>query len=296
MKKFLILIFFLILSIPSVYSQSGKNTNNVIIVVIDGARYSETFGAKAKYIPYIYNDLKPLGTVYTNFRISDEGQTKTSPGHSSMLTGTWQQIANDGSERPTKPTLFEYFRKEKGTPVTESFMIAGKSKLGALSYSIDSEYGKSYRSSVDCVDTTNDQVYNNLIKIMDKYHPRLTMVNLPEVDLRGHANDWNGYLRAITNADSLVYLLWEKIQSDPFYKNKTTLFVTDDHGRHTTDFRSHGDHCDGCEHIMLLALGKGFAKNKVVSDIHYQYDLCATTGELMGFKTPKAIGKSLLKK
>jgi predicted AlkP superfamily pyrophosphatase or phosphodiesterase len=296
MKKFLTLVLLLILGISSVYSQSEKNTNNVIIVVIDGARYSETFGAKAKYIPYMYNDLKQLGTVYTNFRISDEGQTKTCPGHSSMLTGTWQQIANDGSERPTKPTLFEYFRKEKGTPVTESFMIAGKSKLEALSYSTDNKYGENYRASVDCVDTTDDEVYNNLIKIMDKYHPRLTMVNFPDVDLRGHANDWNGYLRAITNADSLVYLLWEKIQRDPFYKNKTTLFVTDDHGRHTTDFTSHGDHCDGCEHIMLLALGKGFTKNRVVSRIHYQYDLCATTGELMGFKTPEAIGKSLLKK
>ena len=295
MKKKLILLFFLISVLPSFCTQP-LNTGNVIVIVIDGARYSETFGAKSKYIPHMYNDLKPLGTVYTNFRISDEGQTKTSPGHSSILTGTWQQIANDGSERPTKPTLFEYFRKEDGTPVTENFMIAGKAKLGALSYSTDPEFGKKYCASTYCVDTTDDATYNELIKIMDKYHPRLIMVNLPDVDHRGHANDWTGYLRAITNADSLVYLLWEKIQCDSFYKDKTTLFVTDDHGRHTNDFTSHGDHCNGCEHIMLLAIGKGFQKNKVISGVHYQYDLCATTGQLMGFKTREAIGKSLLKK
>ncbi len=107
---------------------------NVIIVVVDGARYSETFGAGATYIPHLYNDLKPLGAVYTNFRIADEGKTETNPGHSSMLTGTWQQIANDGSQRPNKPTVFEYFRKELGSSIIENYAVAGKSKLNILSY------------------------------------------------------------------------------------------------------------------------------------------------------------------
>ena len=89
---------------------------NVIIVVVDGARYTETINAGATYIPHMYNDLKPIGAVYTNFRIADEGITSTNPGHSSILTGTWQLIANDGIQSPTNPTVFEYFRKELGNP------------------------------------------------------------------------------------------------------------------------------------------------------------------------------------
>ena len=44
---------------------------NVIIVVIDGARYTETFGGGNTYIPHMYDDLRPSGYLYTNFRIAD---------------------------------------------------------------------------------------------------------------------------------------------------------------------------------------------------------------------------------
>jgi hypothetical protein len=266
---------------------------NVIIVVVDGARYTETFAAGSTYIPHLYNDLKPLGAIYTNFRIADEGKTETNPGHSSILSGTWQQVANDGSERPTKPTVFEYFRKELGSGLTENYIIAGKSKLNVVAYSTDPSYGFNYRASSSCATLSDNQVYNNLISIMDTDHPRLMIINFPDTDLRGHANDWNGYLSAITNADNLVYQLWLKIQTDTFYQNNTTLFVTNDHGRHTTDFRNHGDDCDGCEHIMLLAIGRNVTSGLVNNDIHYQIELAATVGGLLNFSTPQATGISL---
>jgi hypothetical protein len=269
---------------------------NVIVVVIDGARYTETFGAGATYIPHIYNDLKPIGAVYTNFRIADAGITSTNPGHASILTGTWQQILNDGSQRPTKPTVFEYFRQELGISIGENYVIAGKSKLDVISYSTDPAYGFNYRASESCSTLTDNQVYNNLVTIMDTYHPRLMIVNLPDTDLRGHANDWNGYLSAITNADNLVYQLWQKIQTDSFYQNNTTLFVTNDHGRHDTahgGFVNHGDDCEGCEHIMLLAVGRNVSSGLVNNDLHYQIELAATVGDLLNFSTPQAIGTSL---
>jgi len=41
------------------------------------------------------NEMRPMGTIYTSFYI--DGQTLTSPGHASILTGTWQNIGEDGS-------------------------------------------------------------------------------------------------------------------------------------------------------------------------------------------------------
>ena len=269
---------------------------NVIVVVIDGARYSETFGAGFTYIPHMNNDLKPLGALYTNFRIADVGKTETNPGHSSILTGTWQQISNDGSQRPTKPTVFEYFRKELGSSITENFVVTGKTKLNAISYSTDLDYGFNYKASENCAILSDNQVYNNLVSIMDTYHPRLIIVNLPDTDLRGHANDWIGYLSAIINADNLVYQLWQKIQTDSYYQNNTTLFVTNDHGRHDDahgGFKAHGDDCEGCEHIMLLAIGRNVSQGLVNNDSHYQIDLAPTIGNLLGFSTPQAVGTSL---
>ncbi|MGB5531179.1 MAG: T9SS type A sorting domain-containing protein, partial [Ignavibacteriaceae bacterium] len=103
------------------------------------------------------------------------------------------------------------------------------------------------------------------------------------------------YLAAITNADNLVYQLWQHIQAGDYgyTTSNTTLFITNDHGRHTTNFTSHGDDCEGCEHIMLLAIGRNVTQGVENSDLHYQIDIAPTVGDLLGFSTPQAVGISL---
>ena len=266
---------------------------NVIIVVVDGGRYSETFGAGSRYIPHMFTDLAPLGTVFTNFRIADEGLTSTNPGQASILTGTWQIIANDGSERPNKPTVFEYFRKEILTEATDCYIVAGKKKMEALSYSTFSGYGQNFGASTNCFDADDNEVYDSLMVIMDINHPRLILINFPTTDKEGHSGVWDDYVNALSNADSLVYQLWQKIQSDPYYKDTTTLFVTNDHGRHTDDFKDHGCDCDGCEHIMLLAIGKNIPEGIKITKLHHQIDIAATIGRLLEFTTPYAGGTGL---
>lgn len=281
-----ILIILLLLIKPAI-------AQNVFVVVIDGARYTETFGSAdpVDLIPNMWNNLMPQGTLYSNFR--DTLFTSTNPGHSTLLTGTWQTIANNGSERPTKPTVFEYYRKEKSASVNDVFVVAGKEKLNILNYSTDEQYGASYMASVLAEDLTDNEVYDNLTATMDLYHPKLVIVNLPSVDRAGHSNNWEEYLSAIRNADRLVYELWNKIQSDSYYKDNTTLFITNDHGRHTTDFKSHGDDCEGCQHIMLLALGRNIPKSNIINSDKYQADIAASIGDLLTFNTPKVTGSSL---
>jgi hypothetical protein len=296
-KLFAIYIFILLPLLIGCSREKNKPRNeNVIIVVIDGARYSETINSGAENIPYMFNDLWPLGTVFTNFRIADDGVTSTNPGQASILTGNWQLIANDGTEPPNKPTVFEYFRKEFSAKETDCFVVAGKKKLEVLSYSSFPGYGKDYPASTNCFDAESDnEVYDSLIISLDTFHPKLVLVNFPMTDKKAHSGSWDDYISALMNVDSLIYLLYTKIQDDPFYKNNTTLLITNDHGRHTTDFTNHGDDCDGCEHIMLLAVGEKFEVNKINPDLHYQIDLCKTVGDIMSFKTPFANGSSLIR-
>jgi arylsulfatase A-like enzyme len=88
---------------------------------------------------------------------------------------------------------------------------------------------------------------------------------------------------------SLVYELWKLIQTDSIYKNTTTLFITNDHGRHTTDFAGHRDQCDGCRHIMLMALGPDVKAGEVDSVTRYQIDIAPTIGMLLGYSTKAGI-------
>ena len=136
-KKWLSIFLALILFFISSILELTSGQNRVIVIVIDGARYTETFGGGATYIPHLYNEMLPNGTLYANFRIDFEAgaNTITNPGHATIETGTWQIIANDGSERPTLPTIFEYMRKEDGNPQSDCYVVTGKSKLNILTYS-----------------------------------------------------------------------------------------------------------------------------------------------------------------
>ncbi|MGD8305465.1 MAG: T9SS type A sorting domain-containing protein [Ignavibacteria bacterium] len=248
----------------------------------------------------MYDDLRPSGYLYTNFRIAHEGKTETNPGHATILSGTWQQVANDGSQHPTEPTLFEYFRKELSSGLTDNYIVGGKAKLSILSYSIEAEYGADYRASAICSDIPDNTVFNNCISVMETYHPRLILINLADTDRQGHSGVWSNYLNALANADNIVYQLWQHIQSGDYdyTMSNTTLFVTNDHGRHDDahgGFTDHGDDCDGCEHIMLFAIGRNVSPGVENTDLHYQTDIAPTVGDLLNFNTPQAIGTSLYK-
>ena len=132
--------------------------------------------------------------------------------------------------------------------------------------------------------------------MIQDFHPKILLINFAEVDVAGHSGNWSNYLTAITNADNLVYQLWQKIQSDTYYQNTTTLFITNDHGRHDDahgGFKDNGDDCEGCEHIMLFAIGRNVTQGLVNNDIHFQVGIAPTIGDLLGFSPPQAVGISL---
>jgi hypothetical protein len=277
------------------------DAQNVIIVVVDGARYSETFGADGTYIPHLYNDLKPLGTLFTNYRIDyPSGLTETCPGHSAIETGTWQPIDNNGNERPDMPTVFEYLRKEKGNPQSDCYVVSGKDKLDILTYSTHDDYGSDYGGIwVGDDDRDDEQTYDEVISVLQNYQPKILVINFAQVDDIGHDGNWNGYLSAITAVDNYIYQLWQHIENGDwgYTPQNTTMFIMNDHGRHDDQhggFQHHGDGCNGCEHIMLLALGRGILPDQIIDTETWQIDIAPTVGELLDFETPLAEGTSLL--
>jgi hypothetical protein len=266
----------------------------VIIVVLDGVRYNESFGADSTYIRNTWTKLKPTGTIFTNYW--NDGKTVTIPGHATIETGTWQTIDNFGFEWPTMPTIFEYYRKSKGSAESENVVAIGKRKLKVLTYSTHPEYGPHYKASLSISDGDR-AVMDSVLFHMNTDHPRLILINLPDIDMAAHNNGWKTYTTAIPRADSLVYVLWQNIQSNSSYKGNTTLIVTNDHGRHDNahgGFKDHGCGCEGCRHIMLLMTGRNIPSGVVDTLKAEQVDIAPTVGELLGFPTPFAIGKNLL--
>ena len=271
----------------------------VIIVVIDGARWHDTFGAAGAYIPRMWNDLRTQGTYYTNFY--NLGETSTMHGHANLLTGVWHyinDISNDGLQRPAKPTIFEYYRKAHTVEATKTYLVTGKNKLHILNYSNHADYGSAYQASFSAADRHDAATWVTASNIMDNYQPNLLFINLRDVDSCGHNYGLTSYRQAIRGADSLVYLLWQKVQSSAYYRDHTTLFVTSDHGMHkmaSGPWMTHGDEClcDSCSHIFLFAIGRRVAPGQVLTDQRTQRDLAATVGDLLSCPTPYSEGVSL---
>lgn len=280
--------------------QKVYKTEYVIVLVIDGPRMSETFcDSTYQYIPNLANVLAPQGVLIKDFK--NNGSTHTNPGHTAITTGVYQKMKNNGMELPKNPSMFQYFLKEKNLDSTQAWVIASKGKLNVLGNTKDREWKNHYMPSTYCGVNGAGMGYEgdlltwqNAQVILKKHHPKLTLINLLEVDVNGHQNLWKKYLQAIRNTDQKALELWNFIQSDSIYKDKTTLFITNDHGRHLDGhkdgFVSHGDKCSGCRSIYLVALGPDFKVNAELSNSYEQLDISKTIAELLHFYFPVSKG------
>lgn len=278
-------------------------TDHVIIVVIDGARYQETWGnGELTYIPN-RAAMATEGSMCTNFH--NPVYTFTNGGHCAMTTGVDEYINNSGYQYPTYPGIFQYWRKAYNAPQTKCWVVSSKDKLFVFANcdnAADSSWDNQFMASYDCgvngpftgyrEDSTT---INHVMSILDQHHPDLMLVNFKGPDANGHANNWNGYLNAIITTDVYVKQIWDHLQADPYYAGTTTMFVTNDHGRHDDGhldgFVSHGDNCDGCKHIELLAMGPDFRQNYVCDESYVLRDIAKTTSELMRFPMPTGTGR-----
>jgi hypothetical protein len=270
-------------------------TTRVVIVVLDGPRMSETFEELGQpHIPGMWNVLRPQGGYIPDFQ--NQGSTYTQRGHASLLTGTWQDIANDGTEHPTMPTLFEYYRAWTGASANDAWLVTGKEKLAAMAHSSHADYGEEFRSSENNIDRDDLDTYGTFKLVLSFSKPRLSVMSLSEVDVHGHYLRWDSYLASITRADSIITDLWGFIQSSPTYANQTAMIITYDHGRHLDDFggyQNHGDHCLGCSRIGFLALGPDIEPGVRSPQLRNQRDICTTVAELLGFPAPFSEGTVL---
>lgn len=285
-------------TVPAV--KQGLKSENVIVLVIDGPRMSETWGdPQRKLIPNIANYFAENGVIYDHFRNS--GGTYTLSGHTAITTGHYQDINNSGEENPEHHSLFQAFLKETGKPSDKAWIISSKEKLHVLANTKNKNWKNKYCPSYNCGENGENRddnaTLNKAKEILDQHHPNLTLIQFKEPDYSGHANDWDGYLRGIRNTDSLAMELWKFIESDPVYSGKTSLLITNDHGRHSKGwldgFVSHGDNCDGCRNIMLVGIGPDFKKKAIVSTEGNQTDITTTVASMLQMKTFSAEGKVL---
>lgn len=296
-----ILIGFLMLSCAAEQVPHTYKSEYVIVVMIDGPRISETWNEPNRPNILKQDSLSSEGVYFSNFR--NDGPTWTISGHSAIATGKYFEINNNGQELPEYPSMFQQFIKQTNASQDEAWVVASKGKVEVIANSSHPNWHDQFLPSTNCGvnaggpssayrdDSTTMTV---LMDVLQEHHPKLLLLNFRQPDLAGHQMDTLGYLNGIRRTDAYVAQIWEFIQNDPIYQNKTALIVTNDHGRHLNGvsggYSGHGDGCEGCRHISLLGLGPDFKKNQTISNTYNQTDLSATIAEILGFEMPDCDG------
>jgi hypothetical protein len=142
--------------------------------------------------------------------------------------------------------------------------------------------------------------FNIGFEYMKANKPRVIHFGLGDTDEFAHAGVYDYYLDAARKSDAWIGQLWEYIQSDPHYANKTTLIMTTDHGRGSAvngQLKHHGDKIVGASEMWIAAIGPSVtaAGESSKKEQLHQGQVAATIAQVLAttFKTDHPVMKPL---
>ncbi len=135
-------------------------------------------------------------------------------------------------------------------------------------------------------------------QLMHRLSPSLLWITLHDIDI-AHSGTFSLYLEGIKRTDRLCGELWQAIQKDPEYANRTTMFILPDFGR-DSDIDSGGN---GFQHhrtgdpvsrtTWMMVLGPNVKQNVVIDRPVESTDLVPTLGAYFGFDPRLSTGKRI---
>jgi hypothetical protein len=131
-------------------------------------------------------------------------------------------------------------------------------------------------------------------EVMREFSPRLILVNFWDMDV-AHWGAYSLYLQAITKTDRLCGMLWNEVQSNPNYKDQTTLLILPELGRDgdtntANGFLNHRSGDPSCRHAWMLALGAGVSAGEIERPIAH-VDIGVTAADMLGVRIPEVTGQ-----
>jgi hypothetical protein len=132
----------------------------------------------------------------------------------------------------------------------------------------------------------DESIFHLAFDYLKTYRPKVLFMSLDGTDSKSHAGKYDEYLHYANMSDAMISQLWNWIQSQEDYKDKTTLLITTDHGRgkgHNGAWKTHGRWATGSNQIWFAVMGPdtpplGEMKN---SDRYYQKQIAKTISSLL---------------
>lgn len=108
---------------PALAQPAPLDRKVVVVTFGGGARDEETFMPDGQEnIPNLINHLLPRATFFS--QVINRGILGHYVATASLATGTYESFNNFADVRPSNPTVFEYYRRDRKRPATDAWVIA----------------------------------------------------------------------------------------------------------------------------------------------------------------------------
>jgi hypothetical protein len=273
---------------------------------------------RKKLMPFLWTTIAEKGRIYGNrelgCRVDNANPYWFSyPGYSEIFTGYADTNINSNSYPPNPHvTVLEFFNNQSrlkgkvaafgaweafnrilnenrsGIPVIAGFDTTGGRNPVANERMINRLLKDSYKPwhEDECLDVFTHHAAMEWLKTRK---PRALYIAYGETDEWAHAGHYRSYLDAGHQVDAWIKEIWEFVQRDAQFRNKTTLFITVDHGRgdlNKEEWTSHGSKISDSHEMWFAVIGPDTpAAGEIKQEMQlYQQQFAQTFARLMSFK------------
>ena len=278
---------------------------------------SDAGESRKKLMPFLWSVVAQNGQLYGNRTLGNKVNNTNPywfsyPGYSEIFTGHVDSAVNSNNypPNPNKNVLaflqeqapyknkiaafgaweaFDRILNEQasGIPVISAFDNTAPFNPSANQKLIDAMLADSYRPwhEDECLDVFTHAAAMNYLT---EKKPRIIYIAYGETDEWAHAGKYRSYLDAANQVDKWIERIWNYVQQDPAYKNKTALLITTDHGRgdiKKNEWTSHGSKIAGANEIWMALLGPGIPGKGEVKQSQqlFQQQTAQTIASILGF-------------
>lgn len=273
--------------------------------------------ARKKLMPFFWSEIASKGQIYGNRDLGNKVDVANPywfsyPGYSEIMTGNVDlKVNSNGYKANPNVNVLEFLNQQpklkgkvaafgawdafdrilneerSGFSVISAFDKVGGKKPTTTQNLLNEMRDNSYKPfhQDECLDVfTHYQAMNEL----KTKKPKVLYIAYGETDEWAHHAQYRSYLDAANQVDKWIEEIWNFVQNDPQYKNKTTLFITVDHGRGDkikAQWTDHGSDVPGASEIWFAAMGPDIApKGEIKTDSQlYQKQFAQTLAKIMGY-------------
>lgn len=237
------------------------------------------------------------------------------PGYSELLTGHAHDDvidSNDFGQNPY-PSVLEHLRERLGLTRTQVAVFSSWGAMqriaehapgsifinaGAQPYEHPDPFVRGlsrfqFETPSDSEGARRDAyTFEFAMAHLRTYHPRVLYIGFDETDGLAHDGRYADVLGALARADRWLERLWAALRADPFYRDRTALVVTVDHGRGRRPERwhEHGRDVDGAQDVWAAFVAPESARRGPwgAGPTLRHDQLAATLARLMGVDYARA--------